>query len=235
MPGDVDQGLTLHGVRLVGADLSGRRLRDASIGVGSSFVGCDFRRTRIEGGGLGDGFEPTVYEDCRFDGARLRHVFPGRATFIRCSFRLVRIEDFRCFEAEFIDCVFSGHLTTVIFSATPTTTERLGRCRNRYTGNDFTEARLFDVAFRGGIDLNEQRLPQGEEYIIVRNAPSRLPDVRDHIAAWPEADLKSDAESVLWLLQNLSQDGQNDIFVDRQRFGEHEETMRRLVAMLAEV
>lgn len=87
--------------------------------------------------------EPTEFVECSFDGAFLKDVSPGRSTFRRRSFRDVKIFNFRCHEAEFIDCVFTGRIRHAIFDATLWNSEGLGRTRNEYRGNDFSGARLY--------------------------------------------------------------------------------------------
>ena len=227
-----DELLLPGGVVLERADFSGRRLRYVSIGCGSRLVECDFSGTRMMGGGLGDGFEPTEYIRCVFDGCHLKNVFPGRASFVDCSFRNVRLETFLCKDAEFINCVFSGLLRKVIFSGTPSSTEKLGRVRNVYRGNDFTEAKLEDVTFQGGIDLDSQRLPTSDDYLVVRHAAEVLAYVRRQVQQWPEHDLREDADTTLWVLDTICQTGQRDLFIRRSRLGRMTETVDRLARLL---
>jgi uncharacterized protein YjbI with pentapeptide repeats len=130
----------------------------------------DYNTWSTVGGILGRGDKPTEYVGRVFDGCRLSNVIPRRPAFIGCSFRKAWLKTFICHEAEFVDCVFSGVLKGVVFNGTPSSTDKLGRTRNTYRGNDFTEAELRDVSFRGGIDLDSQRLPTDSEYFILRNA-----------------------------------------------------------------
>lgn len=230
--GRPDERLLLHGVTLEDADFSGRRLDDMSVANGSKLVRCDFRKAKVQGGGLGGGFEPSFYIDCVFDGAHLKRLVPGRASFVNCSFRNVKIEKMMCHEAEFVDCVFSGLLRDVTFSARPWDNERLGRTRNEYRGNDLTGARLEGVSFRGGIDLDLQRLPAGDEYLLVRDAAQVLERARAAIASWPEDELKMDANPPLSVLESDCNSGQKDIFVEKRFLGRLPETVSRLVPLL---
>ncbi|MBP2329517.1 hypothetical protein JOF56_009902 [Kibdelosporangium banguiense] len=220
----------MSGLRLENEDFSNRRLRELVVAA-ATLVRCDFSRTRVAGGEFGGGFEPSEYVECVFDGCRVKNVLPGRATFIGCSFRDVTIQNLRCHEAQFIDCVFTGLLRTVTFSAVPWSTERLGRTRNAYHGNDFAGARLMDVAFRGGIDLDRQRLPEGPEYVLVRNAPEILPAIREQVRTWPES-LRLDAETSLWILENDCETGQRDLLVRRTLLGRTAEGIDKLAALL---
>jgi hypothetical protein len=219
-------------VQLERADFSGRRLRYVSIGSGSRLIECDFSSTHMKGGSLGGGFEPTQYIRCVFDRCRWKGMFAGRASFIECSFRNVRLDTFFCSDAEFVNCVFSGLLKGVIFSGTPSSTERLGRVRNAYRGNDFTNAKLDDVSFRGGIDPESQRLPTGPDQILVRNAAEVLATARENVQQWPEDDLRDDADTTLRVLEGICQTGQRDLFVGRSILGRIPETVDRMAALL---
>lgn len=210
-----DDELVLHGVELVDADISSRRFRYVSIGVGSVLLRCDFRGTRFMGGGLGVGIDESRYVDCNFDDCRLVNVSPGRASFVRCSFRNVEIKNFKTAEAQFIDCVFSGHLQTAVFTARPASREKLDRDRNEFRGNDFSAAVLRDVGFRGGIDLDLQRLPDDHQYLLIRDAHRLLRKAAAEVAKWSETDLREHAEMILDNLAWEAEDGQNDLFVER--------------------
>jgi hypothetical protein len=220
----------LSGLRLENESFTNRSLRELAMSD-ATLVRCDFSRTRVAGGSFGGGFEPSEYRECVFDGCRIRNVLPGRATFVGCSFRDVTIQNLRCHEAQFVDCVFTGRLRTVTFSATPWSTERLNRTRNAFHGNDFTGAVLEDVAFRGGIDLDRQHLPDGPDYVLVRNAPELLPAVREQVRNWPES-LRADAETSLWVLDNDRETGQRDLFVRRTLLGRTQEGIDKLAALL---
>jgi hypothetical protein len=227
-----DELVLPDGAQLERADFSGRHLRYISIGSGSRLIECDFSGTRMNGGGLGGGYEPTEYDRCVFDGCHLKDVLPGRASFVECSFRNVRLDTFLCNDAEFVDCVFSGLLRGVVFSATPSSTERLGRVRNAYHGNDFTEAKLEDVSFRGGIDLGSQRLPIDSSHFVVRDAATVLAAVREKVRQWSEESLRDDAETTLWVLERIHETGQRDLFIERSILGRIQETANRLTTLL---
>lgn len=213
------------------SDFSNRRVRELAV-VNATLIRCDFSRTRVTGGVLGAGLETSEYLECVFDGCHLRNIVPGRATFVGCSFRDVTIHKLRFQDAQFIDCVFTGSLNSVTFSAVPWSTEHLGRTRNTYRGNDFSGARLEGTVFRGGIDLDQQRLPAGPDYVIVRNAPERLPAAREQLLRWPEQQLRDDADAVLWMMENDCETGQRDLFISRSLLGSTPEGIERLVAVL---
>jgi Pentapeptide repeats (8 copies) len=221
----------LSEVRLENADFSNRRVRDLAV-VNATLIRCDFSRTRVTGGVLGAGYETSEYLECVFDGCHLSNVLPGRATFINCSFRDVSIRKLQFQDAQFIDCVFTGLLESVTFSAVPLSTDRLGRSRNTYRGNDFSGAWLSGTVFRGGIDLTLQRLPDDPDHVLVRDAAVVLPKVREQVARWPERRLRDEADASLWMMENDVATGQRDLLVSRSLLGHTPEATTRLVTLL---
>jgi hypothetical protein len=65
--------------------------------------------------------------------------------------------------AEFVDCLFGGMVKDVVFNghANDVLSARLHRTRNEFRGNDFRQAVLAGTSFRGGVDVDEQFLPEG--------------------------------------------------------------------------
>lgn len=208
--------LLLHDVRLNGADFSKRNLRRLSIANGSVLTGCDFRQIKAAGGGLGGGRRPTEYIECVFDGSRLKDVVPGRATFIRCSFRDVVLVNMIALKAQFIDCVFSGALKKVTFNAGLSGGDlELERTYNEYRGNDFSGAMLVDVAFRGGIDLDQQDLPVDADHLIIRDAAAVISASREDVRNWSDGRARKEAEGAFWVLESEIRSGQRDLFIDK--------------------
>lgn len=163
----------------------------------------------------------------------MRHVMPGRATFVGCSFRDVKIHDFFCLKAQFVDCVFTGRLKKVVFDARPRSgAERLGRDRNEYRGNDFSGAQLVNVSFRGGIDLDQQRLQDGPEYLVIRDARAVLKSALEEVRAWPEDEEQSRTLTKLEVMASTAARGQRDLFVARAFLGRTPESADRLAAIL---
>jgi hypothetical protein len=65
--------------------------------------------------------------------------------------------------AEFVDCVFGGMVKDVVLNGHPNDvlSARLHRTRNEFHGNDFRQAVLAGTSFRGGVNVDEQLLPEG--------------------------------------------------------------------------
>ncbi|MFB4278559.1 MULTISPECIES: hypothetical protein [unclassified Nonomuraea] len=231
--------LRLNGARLTGADYSGRRFGYFLVANGSRLTRCDFRGVRATDGCLGGGLQPSVYTECVFDGSTLQGdgLDPGRATFVSCSFLDVTLSGLTFIDAEFVDCVFSGSLESVTFSADPWARDaELGRTTNRYEGNDFSAARMTDVDFRGGIDLDRQRLPEGAGHLVLRDAAGVLDLALRDIERWADAKDRDEALATIDTLEFDVQGGQRDLFTDKAFLtkGLSPEAAERLLAIFLE-
>jgi uncharacterized protein YjbI with pentapeptide repeats len=140
---------------------------------------------------FGAGRETTEFINCNFDGLRANHIYGGNARFVGCSFRDVDIREFLGHGVELVECVFSGRIRTgwLTGDLRPQDAESLGRTRNQVEGNDFTETTLGDFEFRTGIDLSQQQLPDGENYVVILDARAVLQRVRARLATSLSDDL----------------------------------------------
>jgi len=125
------------------------------------------------------------------------------------------IQDFFGVTVEFIDCAFSGRIEKAVFQGSVPEEDRpqFGRATNEFRGNDFGDAELVDVAFRGGIDLTEQKLPEGAGYLYLSDAADALGRARRSVVGWRDLDLR---RKVLAILKGLEFDvdgGQSQLFL----------------------
>jgi hypothetical protein len=189
--------------------------------VGSRFERCRFERLSVRDTCFGAGAEMSFYTECSFDGSSLRGPAIGCARFERCSFRDVRLEEWFCFEAEFIDCVFRGAARGVVFNGTvpkrspggvPMRT-KLGRTVNEFRGNDFTEMDLRDVGFRTGIDLSRQDLPLGPDCVLVLDAHSALERARAAVGLWHDDATRKEAATLLNVWSEDVENGQRQLLI----------------------
>lgn len=199
----VTSGLTIRD-----ADFSGREFRLFS-SEGSRYLGCTFDRVVIGDASFGAGIRDSLYADCSFDGARLRMV-GGFARFERCTFRDVTIVDWQGQRTELVDCVFTGRITRgIFFGRIPDSlVARRGRRRNEVRGNDFSGAELIDCSFRGGIDLEEQRLPSGPDYVFVRDLGAALKTAERHVVQEPDEEHRRLMRILLSILEISAAEGQ---------------------------
>jgi uncharacterized protein YjbI with pentapeptide repeats len=214
MGGAAAATVNLDRVSLVGEDFS-RRTLDHFRALSCSFTRCDFRWVRAQDMCFASGMETTLYRECAFDGCKLAISVVGPARFEKCTFLDVDIKGLLCPDAEFVDCRFSGILRGAVFvGKTDETYAALGRARNEFHGNDFSSATLRDVSFRNGIDLSEQVLPTGDDYLMIRNAGDVLQRAIRSIADWPQAQRKP-AELVFRVLSEDVALGQRDLFITK--------------------
>lgn len=212
----IEERVVLAEVDLTRADFSGRRMKYFTAGA-SRFTECDFSGVQVShGGSFGGGGQYTEYSGCVFDRARLTRVSAGRATFVHCSFRDVRIRDMFSHDAEFIDCLFTGRIQGAVFNGRPASYE--GMVPNpkkilEFRGNDFSGAVLEDVGFRTGIDLSQQSLPTSQDYILLLGAGPVLRHAQEIAEALPIEDPHRDSvRAALRVALDEWSDGQKDFF-----------------------
>lgn len=193
---DPDQYMTLDHVHDRNVDYSGRKL-DLFTAVGSRFEHCRFDKVRFGNIVFGGGREQSEYFECSFDGIRSDYYLTGFSRFVHCSFRDVDLRGWRCDKTEFIDCVFTGRLEECIFYGTVPEKDRpwVGREKNEFRGNDFSGCDLVDVAFRAGIDLEQQRLPTGPDYLYIPDAAAAIERAKRGLIDWmPGTELQRTAQ-----------------------------------------
>ncbi len=214
-----DEHIVLDHVYLRDADYSNRRLMQFGT-IGSRLDRCSLKRTDISTAQFGAGRELSEFTECDFDGSRLVGG-GGFSRFVRCSFREVDLRNWICFKSEFIDCVFSGRLTQCIFNGTVPERDRswVGRERNEFRGNDFSGAELIDVAFRTGIDLEQQRLPIGPDYVYVADAEAAIERARKGLVDWmPGTDHQRRALVMVDVYSDLVKNGQRQLLLQPSRY-----------------
>ncbi len=156
---------------IVGADFSGSRF--SSFSARANFVDCTFASVTFLNADLAWGGHST-FTACLFDSSVLKDCDPGDSRFERCVFRDVDVSGVVNACSEYIRCMWYGTVADTRFCGSPVapcSDRALRRRRNAFEGNDFSGADLQMVEFTRGIDLSQQRLPTGDEYLIV---PSRV-------------------------------------------------------------
>jgi hypothetical protein len=218
-------------VDLAGEDFSGRKLVGFSAEA-SRFRECRFERLKVENAYFGAGMEKSEYVDCSFDRSRIRAPAPGRVRFVRCSFRDVRLREWFCWDADFIDCVFTGKAKKMIFNAD--SPEQRGHTVNEYRGNDFGGMDLVDCVFRGGVDLSKQVLPSGEDYVLLRDARNAIVRARAEVALWENDARREEGLALLRLFDGEADRGQEDLFLRPADYAayDHPDTLRELFSIL---
>lgn len=220
-----------EGARCVSVDFSQTKF-DQFYTKDSLFERCNFRGATLNG--IFSGHPRTVYRECAFDGADLLGIDPGHARFEGCSFEDVHIRQWFATCAEFIDCRFSGRIeTTKFFGRRPSGVCADDRATNEFRGNDFRRAELNDVGFVAGIDLDEQQLPTGEQYVLVPDFHGRIKAVWQVITEWP-AEKRRPAELLLKAYSTGGMEDQKDLFARRDEASSVPRSVREAVWELLE-
>jgi hypothetical protein len=182
-----DKRVVLDHVHVRGEDYSCRKLMQFCT-IGARLEECRFDKTRINCAQFGAGRDMSEFVACNFDGAHIEMGSGGYSRFVGCSFRDVDLRSWKCFAVEMIDCTFSGRLRVGIFNGTVRKDDRMivGRDRNEFHGNDFSGMELIDVGFRTGIDLSQQRLPTGPEYLYLPDAATAVSRALTGLADWTQ-------------------------------------------------
>ncbi len=208
-----DRRIVLDHARLCGEDFSGRDFLQFCT-IGCRLERCRFDNVSIRNAQFGSGREPSEFVECSFDGARLDGT-GGYIRFVRCSFQNVDLRDWRCFEVEMIDCIFSGRMEGAFFNGTVRPEKRalLGREHNEFHGNDFSKMDLVDVGFRTGVDLTKQRLPSGPPYLYLPKAAEALERARAGLASWGTPETRKAALTFVRGLEEKVTKGQRQLFL----------------------
>lgn len=187
---------------------------------GCVFLRCDFRKATLDRrmAPLFKARRRNVFRECRFDGADLRAVEPGSSRFESCVFDGADLDGWNAQTAEFVDCHFAGRLARVRFYGKPwgqgAAEVDPKRTSNEFRGNDFGEAELVDVAFLMGIDVAQQRWPEGDDYVRLDRIHQRLTRGRTEIARWKDLTARSEALDMVRTLSFLYMQ-QNDVIARR--------------------
>jgi hypothetical protein len=171
------------------------------------FIACDFSRIAVEWLPFANG--GSLFRNCRFNGSRIGDF--GEVRLERCQFVDADLDGWFTWSADIVECRFAGLLRGVVFSGRDPDERRT----NEFVGNDFRDAELDDVAFRFGIDLDEQLLPETDEYIRLRDINGRVRRARGDVRQWPS---DTDREAALWMLEMVESvhEDEPDVFAKRE-------------------
>jgi hypothetical protein len=196
-------GILFENARVVGVDFSDQRFSRFEA-TGSVFESCIFDRVRINRGSL-SGPPPTLYRGCHFAGTQVGN--PGLARFEDCEFVDAKIDNWDCYQNDFVGCRFAGHRRGVSFCGSKFRSlpgmEPTGlpwyRHDNQFSGNDFRAADLDLVEFLGGIEIDAQSWPDAVDYKRIDLRPEALARARVIIENWPESSRAAALEFLRWI------------------------------------
>jgi hypothetical protein len=219
--------VSLHGVTAERVDFSGLRLW-GFFAYGCHFVECDFSDLRLEWLPFADG--GSIFMCCRFHRAGIGSGF-GDVRLEECDFESADLRDWFSTSADIINCRFAGRVEQVVFFGRD---PHDPRSHNEFRGNDFRESDLEDVAFRYGIDLDAQQLPEGAEYVRLRSLDERIESVRRQIQDWEKEAERAEAARVLDQMSRVYE-SEPDVFTKREfivDWADHRRIGEDLLALL---
>lgn len=211
--------LVLEHAELEGEDFSNRKFVQISVQA-SRLADCRFNKVRVESASFGAGRQMSYYIGCSFDGCRIRFGPGGFTRFERCSFRDTDLRDWFCFSVELVDCTFSGRLRRSVFNGTVPEEGRstARRDRNEFCGNDFSAMELIDVAFRTGIDLRLQRLPSGDRYLYLPDAPVAVRRAQEAAIHYGDPSQRRGIMTFISTLEDELSGGQNQLLLRKDSY-----------------
>lgn len=179
--------------------------------TGCVFVRCDFRGLVFDARlkPLFTNGVRSVFRECRFDEADLRHTSPGPSRFEGCTFDGANLEKWTSYVAEFVDCHFAGRVQGAKFYGKPhgTAPSELVPPRpvNEFLRNDFRDAVLVDTLFVHGIQFAKQRWPEGPGHVRFERIHQRLQRARVDAMQWPDTEQRTAALEMILRLSTLYQ------------------------------
>lgn len=99
----------------------------------------------------------------------------------------------------------------------------LGRSENEFHGNDFSRMSLRDSDFRTGIDLTQQILPDGDEYLLLRDARQAVVRARAEVSRWEDDGARQGALGLLRVLMEDVAGGQEQLLLRRKDLASSED------------
>jgi len=179
--------------------------------IESSLRQCTFEDVRVRSACFGAGVRQSVFEDCVFSRCKFAFGAVGNVRLVRCRFESCRLENLIGTDLELIECTFPS--TTIKKGVLHGRFEGLAQVRpqrtvNEIRDNDFSQAELQDVGFRGGIDLTKQKLPASDEYLFIRDTCKASAIVKELQSSIVEKDELKRSQMLAGLLDFYCSSGQ---------------------------
>ena len=106
-------------------------------------------------------------------------------------------------------CSRAGSAASSVRCPTLTRPCQPARTVNEVRGNDFSQAKLEDMDFRGGVELSRQKLPGGEDYLFVADTCSAFAIAKELASSIKDADEIKRSQSLANLLAFYCSNGQS--------------------------
>jgi hypothetical protein len=226
-------GLTLRDESRVGERFENLRLDYISV-ITSHLNRCVFSNILAHSVCLGGGATQSTYADCVFEDCDWIFSVVGKVRILRCEFNRCRLSNLFGTNLEAIGCSFNH--TTIkkgVFHGTGSSAVAVAQT-NEFRDNDFSEADLIDVDFRGGIDVSKQRLPMGGEYVFIGDTCQAL-EVLNEMLSLPLSAIELKRVQLETLsLRRYCSSGQLSQLLRLSSWGTLADEFRRRLAMQSE-
>ena len=207
-------GLMIVDRVLEGVDFSGLRIDYFSIN-GSTLRGCDFRKIKVQRASWGG--NPVLFEDCVFDGARIRFIPAADTEFRHCSFWNVILSHWQPSRFALVGCTFTGRLRDCIFNGR--SSYEPDAPANTILDNDFSGAEFITSEFRWGVDLTRQRLPEGPDTFYAPDAATTITAAQNRLDQITDATIRKTIKRWLGIYADATRKGQVQGFFAAKDFG----------------
>jgi len=226
-----------HVLKLEGEQLNGKRyehlrLHDLTV-IASVLNRCAFVDVHAPSVCFGGGVTQSRYYDCLFDRCEFTFSAIGNARLERCRFDGCRLENIFGVQLELIDCEFvSSRIRRSVFHGSVIAVDdaAVGRTINEFRGNDFSSAELADVDFRGGIDLAMQRLPTGDEYLLIPDTRRALEVARELVKMMSSPADSKTGRGFIQLLEMYEASNQKAQLMRIKSWGRFERELRARIS-----
>jgi hypothetical protein len=197
----------------------------------SQLESCVFKDIQARSVSLGSGRGQSVYTNCTFERCTFEISSAGNTRLIGCEFRDCVLRGIVGNALEAVGCSFLGGRIerAVFYGALPPSRAGLSRRSNEFRDNDFSSTTLLDTSFRGGINLNAQRLPTGRGYLLVNDIHKALVSGEKLILSLPDSDKRS-LKRQLFFLTLAEKWGQESVLLQTGELGALEDEWRSLIA-----
>jgi hypothetical protein len=213
--------------------VAGKGARQMS-SAGARFTNVVFEKLNVVFS-LGGGQVLTSLKNCVFDRCVLRG--PGGAgwmNFEGCEFRGCTLRNMILLGSSFVGCKFSGKIVNSVFCASLSANDiKQGvKTKNDIVHNDFTECAFDAVGFRGGVDLERQRLPVDQPGLLCVDGQTAVKALYERFARGkPDTD---DLASCVQVLKVKVEDGQKHLYISPTSPFGHKTNVEPILSFLRE-
>lgn len=177
--------------------------------------------------------EKSLFIDCEFANFRADLMDFGYSELRDCKFINCEIFELISWEATIVNCSFSGSVHRGKFNIHPD--DYIVRPKTEsafFARNDFSDCNFFDVEFRGGIELANQRVPTKGDGIVVLDLPTKMARLCEHLDM--NALTKQQVDRIKLLQTIITAHRQRDAFLSQALIGNDPPELKQITSLLLE-